>query len=317
MLLMAIVLSAGCHRRPLEEMNDGLYLDIDIDLNIKNCNNVEMPELMRVLFYDAETLEFVSDDYVLAEGGYINAQPGRYKMVVYNFDTESTLIRKDQHLHSLEAYTNDIPSTTRTNLLTKLKANTKADFAPPADGERIVYEPDHLFVAREDVEVLHRTETQTLYASAASVVETYYLAVNLENRKSFASAQALLSGQASGNMFGRENGVIEESVILYFDMTAGTTPEGDDVLETTFNTFGKLPKEVSHLWLTILITNTNGEVVTWQKDITDEFVDNPDRYIYLEEGVTLPEIITPPDGGGGGFQPSVGEWEEIHQDIQI
>ncbi|MBO5693567.1 MAG: DUF5119 domain-containing protein [Tidjanibacter sp.] len=320
--LLMVMLSAGCHRRPLEEMDDSLYLDLKLDLSVQNIEGGQLrkPELMRVLFYDAETLEFVSDDYVLPEGGYINALPGKYKMLVYNFDTESTIIRGDRNVGEIEAYTSEIPTSTRANLLTKLKAAaTKPSFIAPDPEALIVYEPDHLLVAREDVEIVRRTGTQTLYADASSIVETYYLGVKLNNKGHLASAQALLSGQAKSNTFGFEGGVSKESVILYFDMFSGVNEkEGDvDVLQATFNTFGKLPEEVSHLWLTIVVTNTNGETVTWQKDITDEFNNNPDKYIYIEEPpIDVPIPPTPPSSGGG-FQPTVGEWEEENYDIAI
>lgn len=317
-LLMAVVLSAGCHRRPLEDMNDGLYLDLTTNLDIQNLKEpLAKPELMRVVFYDAESYEFVSDDYVLADGGFISAQPGKYKMVVYNFDTESTLIRGDWVLPSIEAYTSEIPSSTRTNLLTKLNS-TKPDFVAPNPETPIVYMPDHLLVARKDVEVVHRTGIQTIYAEAETIVETYYLAVKLKNRAGLSSAQALLSGQAKSNMFSFEGGVSKEDVILYFDMLAGVNEKtGTDVLHTTFNTFGKLPNVESRLWLTIVVTNTSGETVSWQKDITEEFLNNPDRYIYIEEPeIDIPNPPTPPSTGGG-FQPIVDDWAEENYDIAI
>lgn len=320
--LLVVMLLAGCHRRPLEEMDDSLYLKLALDLEVQNhAGPLRTPELMRVVFYDAKTLEFVSDDYVLPEGGYINAIPGDYKMVVYNFDTESTIIRGDRGMTSLEAYTSEIPSSTRANLLTKLKAAaTKPDFVAPDPEALIVYEPDHLLVAREDVEIVRRTGTQTIHADASSIVESYYLGVRLKNKGYLASAQALISGQAKSNNFGIENGRSDESVILYFDMYSGVNEKegGVDVLQTTFNTFGKIPEEVSRLWLTIVVTNTNGESVSWQKDITDEFKNNDDRYIYIEEPeIEVPIPPTPPGGGGGGFQPSVDEWEEENYDIAI
>lgn len=321
MLLMVVVLSAACHRRPLEEMSDGLYLQLDLNLQVDNHSQpLPQPELMRVVFYDYYTHEFVSDDYVLPTGGYINAQPGKYKMMVYNFDTQATLIRGDWDVPSLEAYTSEIPNSTRTNLLTKLNAfATKPNFVAPDPDEPIVYEPDHLLVGREDVEILHRTGTQTIHAEASTIVESYYLGVRLKNRTHLASAQALLSGQAKSNKFGFEGGRSNESVILYFDMTAGVNDKegGVDVLETTFNTFGKLPGEESRLWLTIVVTNTSGQTVSWQKDITDEFKDNPDRYIYIEEPeIDVPTPPTPPPSGGG-FVPSVDEWEEENYDVAI
>ncbi len=320
-LLLTLAVSAGCHRRPLEEMNDGLYLDLTLDLEVLNHPGpIPTPELMRVIFYDAKTMEFVSDDYVEAEGGYIHCQPGKYRMVVYNFDTESTLIRNDRWQNTIEAYTSEIPYSTRTNLLTKLNSATRpADFVAPSEDELIVYEPDHLVVARKDVEVLHRTGEQIIYAEGESIVETYYLGVKLRNKGNLASAQALLSGQAKSNMFGFEGGRSIEPVILYFDMTAGINDRtGEDALQTTFNTFGKLPGEESHLWLTIVVTNTNGETITWHKDITDRFKDNPDKYIYIEEDeIVVPDPPAPPPGSGGGFHPEVEDWKEEHYDITI
>lgn len=321
MLLMALVLSVGCHRRPLDDMNDGLYLNLNIERKVQNHEGlVAKPELMRVLFYDTSTLGFASDDYVLPDGGYINALPGKYNMLVYNFDTERTLIRGEGDISTLEAYTNDIPSSTRTTLLTRLNASSKADFVAPSAAERIVYEPDHLFVAREDVEVFRRSGIQNLYAHASTIVETYYLAVNIKGGRNLASAQALLSGQAESNKFGFEGGVSDRSVTLYFDMKGGINDKyNTEVLHTTFNTFGKHPNETSRLWLTIVVTNTNGETITWQKDITDEFKDNDEKYIYIEEDPDNPLVIPdpPPSAGGGGFQPAVDEWETIYEDVII
>ena len=103
-------------------------------------------------------------------------------------------------------------------------------------------------------------------------------------------------------------------------MKAGVNEKyGTEVLETTFNTFGKLPNEESRLWLTIVVTTTTGEIITWQDDITDKFVDNKDKYIYLEEDPNNPIVVPvpPPSSEGGGFQPEVDEWDTIYEDIII
>ena len=69
--------------------------------------------------------------------------------------------------------------------------------------------------------------------------------------------------------------------------------------------------------LTIVVTNTSGETVSWQKDITEEFLNNPDRYIYIEEPeIDIPNPPTPPSSGGG-FQPTVDDWAEENYDIAI
>lgn len=319
-----MVLAVGCQRRPLEEQDDSLYLRLNLNLELECAgvkHTVEEPELMRVVFYDPETMAEVSDDYVRAEGGYINARPGNYKMLVYNFDTEATLIKNHYSLPSIEAYTGEIPNSTRTSLLTKFEAarqNTKSELVAPGPTTPIVYEPDHLFVARQDVEILRTSEEQVIEAKGHSIVEMYYIAVRLLNKENLASAQALISGQVGSNKFGFEGGQSADEVILYFNMRAGEDiRSGEDVLWANFQTFGKLPEAESRLWLTVVITGVDGSTEMWQKDITDEFENNPDHYIYIEEPPI--DVPDPPEGegGGGGFQPSVGEWEEVHSDIYI
>jgi len=319
-LVVFSALICGCERRPLEDVDDRLWLNLVIDLNVKNMEGqIQTPELMHAIFYDPTTMVKVADDYVKATGGLVNIQPGKYKLVVYNFDTESTLIRNDYYVPSIEAYTSDIPTSTKSSLLTKLSASTKADPAlvEPDPNIPIVYEPDHLFVARKDVEILRRSGTQTIEANAETIVETYYLGIRLLNKQNLASAQALLSGQVKSNKFGFDGGKSTEEVTLYFNMYAGVNDKtGEDVLQTKFSTFGKLPNSTSRLWLTIVITNTSGTTETWQQDITDQFIDNEDKYIYIES----PAIDPPGPGtptGNGGFHPTVEDWEETNIDLKI
>ena len=83
----------------------------------------------------------------------------------------------------------------------------------------------------------------------------------------------------------------------------------------SFNTFGKLPGKETKLWLTIFLTTQSGQTVEWHKDITDEFFDNPEHKIIIEDEIVVPD---PPAGsGGGGFQPGVSEWEEEHHYIDL
>lgn len=353
------LMSASCERRPLNERgSNNLLLRLKIELRVKNSGELPDPEVMRVIFFNPETGKRYTEDYVPAEGGYISVAPGNYNMIIYNFDTESTLVHGDNSTGTIEAYTNEISSALKSNALRaitksleKLEKEIEQNTATKGDAQTlaeeidwanamkdlqsrpIVYEPDHLFVARENVTIYNRTGEQVIEGYAESVVETYILAVRIKNKKYMASANALLTGQIRSNFiaYPKEEGKTDTNVTLYFNMNSDLTDfpeekraeiqqlqaEDKDLIWCTFNTFGKNPHVDTRLWLTILVTNTDGQTEEWHTDITDYFEDNEDQYIYIEEPfVDVPEP-TPGGGGKGGFQPGVEDWEEEHHDILI
>ena len=353
-ILLALVLQASCELRPLSDLNKNLLLRLRINLQIRNVQTPPNVEVMRVIFYDPITNRRFTEDYVTSEGGYISVPPGYYKLVVYNFDTESTMIRRDADLYYMEAYTNEISQQVRDKALsiirrtraeiesaksgrgTKSETNgadtydvervdsiTKEDedWAASMDGienTKIVYEPDHLFVARQDVTIYDDRDEQVIETAAETIVETFYLSVRIKNIKNIASANALLTGQIGSNFiaYPKDEGKSDDNVSLYFPLNEGKDSLNNDIMYTTFNTFGKLTNEESRLWLTIFLTTHTGQTIEWHSDITEDFVENNDYRIVLEDEIPIPEPEST-GGGGGGFQPGVAEWEEEHYYIDL
>lgn len=347
--LMTLILLTSCELRPLSDLNKNLLLRLRINLQILNVTEPPQVEVMRVIFYDPKTNRRFTEDYVPSEGGYISVPPGDYKLIIYNFDTESTLIRNDAQLYQIEAYTNEISQQLKNKALSVIskskaeiekgaaqrRANTRAgdevevdtisdedkEWAESMDGlenAKIVYEPDHLFVARDNITILNDVEEQVIEVEAETVVETYYLSVRVKNIKHMASANALLTGQIGSNFiaYPKEEGKSDDNVSLYFPLYAATDASENDMVHSTFNTFGKLPGKETKLWLTIFLTTQSGQTVEWHKDITDEFMNNPEHKIIIEEDAII--VPDPPAGsGGGGFQPGVSEWEEEHHYIDL
>ena len=333
--LLLLVVTA-CQRRPLEMSSVSINLNLSIKLNVQvngHYQQLPEPEMMRVMFFNPETDNLITESYLPAKGGRISLPPGKYKYIGYNFDTESTLLRNDRNFNSIEAYTNEVPKSLKASMINAIlygkKANTKADEDDEEWAEAVeqmqenpvVYEPDHLFVSRKDVEILNVSGDQTIEADAETIIETWKITLQIKNAKYIASASALITGQIGSNFIGlpKEEGKTDTDVTLLFDMKAGTDSDENDFLEGQFNTFGKNPAVESRLWLTIIIKTTGGETLEWHQDITDEYsteMAHEEQIIQLEDEIEVPEPANPGEGGGG-FQPGVDDWNEENVPIDI
>ena len=83
-----------------------------------------------------------------------------------------------------------------------------------------------------------------------------------------------------------------------------------------FNTFGKLPGEENKIFLDITVTDSGGGQYRYIYDVTEQFDDpeNTDHKLVVDGGgVDIPESSQ----GGGGFSPSVDEWEREDIDVPL
>ena len=337
LIILALLLTVlmGCERRELEYGSAIIDLKLKLNLNIRvngKIQNLPTPEMMRVMFFDPDTYELITESYLPAGGGRISLPPGRYKFIGYNFDTEATLLRNDRNFYTIEAYTNEVSSALKSSLVSAIRnGRREAKSNPEVDAweaalkkiqeSEVIYEPDHLFVSHEDIEVLNTTEEQVIETDAETIIETWNISVRIKNEQYMASARALLTGQIASNFIGlpKEEGKTDTDVTLMFNMTAGSDDEHNDIVVGTFNTFGKNPNVESRLWLTIIIKTVGGDSVIWQRDITDDFYTPDaieDKVITIVEEIVIPQPENPTTSGGG-FQPGVDDWDIENVPINI
>ena len=251
--------------------------------------------------------------------------------------TSNVIGRPSRNFDEIEAYTSEVSAFLKSqlsNFLTKramekaererakaeaeTKNGTKAEpeTSAPADEEKIVYEPDHLFVAHaEAVEIPVLLEGEedkvvVIEVKAETVVETWEIVLdNIEGLEYMSSAIAIISGQAESHYLGRKEDS-EGEVSIYFEMDKD---EENGRIIGKFNTFGKHPGEQSVLSLDVNVTDVNGGEQHYHFDIDSEFMDNPGMDITIEE----PVVIEEPKSEGGGFAPSVEDWEEVRTEINL
>ena len=91
LIVLMVVLSGACQRRPFAENRSKVSLNLSINTHIINHVQEELPENMRVDLYDPETAQLIYTDYVGPYGGYINPAPGVYEMIIYSLDLRECL----------------------------------------------------------------------------------------------------------------------------------------------------------------------------------------------------------------------------------
>lgn len=331
LLLVCTLLAGACQRRPFSSRNTGVNLVLKINTRIVNQVDVALPANMRVGMYNPDNHSLSYADFVGPEGGYISPEPGTYDILVYNFETESTILRGEDDFLKAEAYTNEISPYLKGQIRPlleqrrklrqeRLAASSVSETAATDDEERVVYEPDHLFVGRvkgQDIPRLLLEEGDreiVIEVDATSIVETWKIEIRgVQGAEYISSISAIISGQAASTyLYSGEDS--DESVSVYFTMQTNRARTSDEgMIMGSFNTFGKKPGVESELSLDVSITDSGGNTYDLHYDITPDFLDNPERVIVIEDDIS----IDPPSSGGGGFDPSVEDWDNVTSDIDL
>lgn len=380
LILLSIValMNISCQRRELVELSNTHYVRVYIKEDIKNVTtgfhpNAEnrpgykSPDILRLLLADQQTGKVKAERFLREKKqdergtyyeGYIVADPGRYDLVAYNFDTEVCIVRNYNDFNQAKVYTNEIATHIRGRVSknamkvvqksmqkamqkVSLKAQTKADDRDTE--ERIVYDPDHFFLARcGEVYIPYTDELDTLktpdmdYFTAESIVKSYYVQVPVKGIEYATSSLGLVSGLAGSAWLGSATINDLDPVTVYLELRPGEskaaglvkTKDGsadedtpsEAIMYTTFNTFGRLPDADNSLTITFDFLTTHGGSYTQTIDITEEF-NTPEsqekHWIIVDDVIELPKPVPNPNNGGGGFQPTVGEWEDVNTEIII
>lgn len=328
-----LISSAGCKRIPLHERSTRIDLLIDVSLGLDHDINLSYetdldpeqqekvdgchPEYHEVLLYDPFTHELVTSQIVGARGGQLYMPVGDYHMVIYSFGTESTQVRDIDNRLESEAFTSDITK----SMADKLKAvqqNASPESKATSKGyedDPIIHEPDHLYVANEfDVTIpafTGKDETVTINAQSSSIVEIYSLEVlNVKGTENIEKIDAFVTGQVKSHYFGTP-ACSDDPATVYVTLNADVQNKR---LYTIFGTFGKLHGEENKIYLDITVTDSGGGQYRYVYDVTEQF-DNPentDHVLVIDgEEIDIPKA----ESGGGGFNPSVDEWER--EDINV
>lgn len=333
LVVMLLMISAACKRIPLYERTTKVNLVVDLDRDLGHdivlsyetdledeyVEKIEgmVPTYYEVLVYDIENHDLVSSHVVGEKGGPLSLNPGSYHLVLYSFGTESTQVGDLHHRLEAEAFTTDITEAKSHQFRSRAPKNAVKSSSKAYEDDPIIHEPDHLYVANEmDVTIeafMGVEEEVTVYTTASSIMDVYSLEVlNVKGVENIEKVEAFVTGQVISNHFGKQERNMSPAT-LYVNMS---TDVANSRLYTVFNTFGKMPGEDNQIFLDVTVTNSDGGQYRYVFDVTDQFEDpeNTDHQLIMDGGeIDIPE----PEVGGGGFSPSVDEWENENIDVPL
>lgn len=268
---------------------------------------------MTVLFYNMETpgAEPIRYDYG-PEGGTARLDPGTWRAVCYNYNTETILYRGMDYWDRLEAFTRYSSIEEGTGL-----TRSGMPRARGTENEPVILEPDPLWgCASEPFELeANDRDVELVLKPAHRFITITVNILNVPNLKYTGQFSGAMSGLAPSRWIasgGVGDGLVTEA------FTGKVT--GESSLQMVFRIFGHCPQleegeENTHLftcyailadeskwYYTVDVTNlihkaTHGDA---DEDITIEI-----------DGLPVPKPIV----NGSGFQPTVDSWQGVEIDV--
>lgn len=329
-LLAFMTLSlASCNHKHL-----CLHHPHDIKLKVEfNWQNAPDANLlgMCVFFYPVDGGDPRRVDFKGTQGGYVELTVGKYHVLTYNNDTEAILFANGSFAKH-RAYTRE------GNILEPVLGSSAG--APRASGteeEKVVITPDMLWGTTSlDVEItdeglcytcipFNENATHQKVESKEYVITLYpreflchysYEIRNVQNLKHASQMCASLSGMSGGMTLASEE-LFSQPVTLPLEARINRE---NSTITGEFYTFGHhLENSAPHKML-LYVWMDSGEKYYFGADDPDFDVTsqvhsapNPKRVHLIIDGLDLPKPIE----NGGGFKPTVDDWEEVQQDITM
>lgn len=280
------------------------------------------PKGMRVFFYPADDSELPVEQFNFTnniKGGEIRLNPGHYRMIAYNNDTE---LAKP---FDLDDYFSHHFYTRNASLLEPVSGNryvSDENIPRPfgSDGQTVVACPDQLWGCSDlNVKIKSQVDSvvQTVTVFPSDLICHYsYEVRNVRNIQSVSAACAALSGM-SPYINLHDTSLGERSIILPLEChrADSTTIKGE------FLTFGHSPvNDTPHRFgLYVWLADGTSKFYTERDDfdVTDQIhsASDPHNVHFIIDGLNLPEVVG--DGANGAWNATFEDWNVVNEEITL
>lgn len=295
-----LMILTGCSRRDV--LDDYPVSGVNIMLDWEGVTD-ELPEGVRVIFYPKNAGGKKVDTYLPVKGGGVKVPPGRYSVVLYNYNTEMVQIEGEGAYETIEAFTGSCTGLCIVGM------------------ENIVWGPDPLYTVHlDDLYIENSEEELLLHWKPKLVVKTYSFKIKVEGLEYVSSVVGSVDGMAGRYYLGLHYGREGDGPIFF----EASKHSGEIV--GSFTAFGTSASAITRagntIKMTLSFTKTDNTIQKIELDITDvvansekeegggegESSNEAELEFDDDNGIEVEKPSNPPPGSGGGIGGDVGEW---------
>lgn len=308
--LLVMALLTACDHKELS-----LYaipsVDIQVRYDWRNAPDAD-PESMKAVFYRADGQAYeqepVSVSFPGRNGGYLRLPPGTYHALSHNSDIYTWAhIRGDEDMESYEVYTDGLD-----RLLVTGVDISQIPRSPEAPSERIALTPGMMWNnPQRNITIDPNPSSPVTIVFSPEEAICYYdiTIINVKNLQYLNDSRldATISGMAEGFYHGSHKPTSVPITMAFTLYSAYRSESPDNTIKSYFYTFGEPAGLSPKHTVSIYMLFEDGTAGSYHYDVTDQVHKASDpRHVHIVlDGLTLPKPIT----NGGGFHPSVTEWE--------
>lgn len=310
LLIMLCLLLTGCEYKDLcydHRHSDKVFVTFDWRKAPQHTATS-----MTVLFYniDNPSQQPIRYDYPLS-GGTATLQPGRWRAVTYNNNTEAIRHRGQQWWTTPEAYTRPSSIEEGTQFTRGVMPQANG-----AEQEQVILEPDPIWgcVSEEFTLVADGDGYNLVLYPEYRYTTLKVKIVNVPNLKYTEGIGGAISGVAASRFI--STGEMGQQMVTEAFTVQKT---GDETLEMSVNIFGRRTDapDIAH-YLTIYAILADGSKWYYTIDVTDKLqhaaIDDGNSTISIEvDGLPIPKPII----NGSGFQPVIDSWQGVNIEVTM
>ncbi|MCM1501884.1 MAG: DUF5119 domain-containing protein [Bacteroidales bacterium] len=313
-----VALTSCVHRTFEYDSGQTAWLDVEFDW----CNEPDAnPASMSLYMFPADGGEPLRYEFVGCEGGTIRVAPDIYHAICINSDSRDIFYRNIYSHNTFDVTTAESTSLNFGTAAGGLLHTMRIPRATGTENQLLVNQPPLLWsqsVTSFEVTVSpkadNRQSNQVLTMRPERIVDIYKVTVKkIINVQSISALSATISDMSDGYLAGQHmpNEIPATITMELVHNKDKATACG------SFLTFGHCPVNRRPHKLMLLALLNDGSQCHFEFDVSNQAHDAPDAdnvHHIMVECIELPMVV---GGSGGGFTPSVDEWQNVDIGLEM
>ncbi len=311
-IFLSILVSVSCEHKELC-YDHSHTINVDVSFDWANAPDAA-PKSMSLYLFSEDGTNPQRYEFVGREGGTIRVVPGVYHAICLNSDTE-TICHRFTDLHHTYTLTTDPVSLLSGMTAFGLFTRSEPPMAKGTEDESVISPSEMLWTHQMTYVELNGHGQKFVMSPEISYTRIHLEILNVENLRYTTAVSGTLSGLADGYMIGA--GELSEGLAtIPFPLSIAGN---HDCLEADFYTFGHCPETLNKHMLTVYTILQDGTQWYHSFDVTDQMHESDDHIIRITlDKLPIPEPDPGTGGvGGGGFVPTIDEWNTINIGINM